>query len=39
MNRELIVLTNTQLGFIDFVVAPLTAGKHNQAGLFKLQLI
>ena len=30
MDRELIVLTNTQLGFIDFIVAPLLTGKPNQ---------
>ena len=30
MDRELIVLTNTQLGFIDFIVAPLLTGKLSQ---------
>ena len=30
MDRELIVLTNTQLGFIDFIVAPLLTGKSSQ---------
>ena len=27
MDRDLIILCNTQLGFIDFMVAPLVTGK------------
>ena len=29
MDRNLIILCNTQLGFIDFVVAPLLSGEYE----------